>query len=137
VQAGAGHGEPGPGDDEEAAVAIDKDQRAAIGEVVTRLERDFYGRGPSSVRVTVGEGSPQVITVLSLDTLTTSDRTLRDRGVVSAVAAHHEALHQATSDDFCAEVAAIVGVTPTAYFARVDPTTGYAVRVFVLEEPGD
>jgi uncharacterized protein YbcI len=117
-------------------VTIDKDQRAAIGEAVTRLERDFYGRGPSSVRVTVGEGAPLVITVLSLDTLTTSDRTLRDRGVVSAVTAHHEALHQATSADFRAEVAAIVGLEPSAYFARVDPATGYAVRVFVLDPDG-
>jgi uncharacterized protein YbcI len=111
---------------------IDKEQRAAIGEAVTRLERDFYGRGPSSVRVTASEGTPVIITVLSLDTLTTSDRTLIDRGVVSAVTAHHEALHEATSQDFRTEVAAIVGIMPTAYFAQVDPRTGYAVRVFVF-----
>lgn len=111
---------------------IDKEQRAAIGEVVTRLERDFYGRGPSSVRVSASEGSPVIVTVLSLDTLTTSDRTLIDRDCVPAVTAHHEALHQATSDDFRTEVAAIVGTAPTAYFAQVDTGTGYAVRVFVF-----
>jgi uncharacterized protein YbcI len=113
---------------------IDRERRAAIGEAVTRLERDFYGRGPSSVRVTASEGSPAIITVLSLDTLTTSDRTLLDRGVVSAVTAHHEALHEATSDDFRSEVADIVGRSPTAYFAQVDPRTGYAVRVFVFDD---
>ncbi len=112
---------------------IDREQRAAIGEAVTRLERDFYGRGPSSVRVTASEGAPVVVTVLSLDTLTTSDRTLVDRGAVYAVTAHHEALHAATSDDFRAEVATIVGRSPSAYFAQVDPHTGYAVRVFVFE----
>lgn len=116
-------------------MAIDRDQRAAIGETVTRLERDFYGRGPSSVRVTSSDGSPEMITVLSLDTLTTSDRTLVDRGVVSAVRAHHEALNEATQDDFRSEVGAIVGSAPDAYFAQVDPHTGYAVRVFVFTHP--
>jgi uncharacterized protein YbcI len=112
---------------------IGREQRAAIGDAVTRLERDFYGRGPSSVRVSISEGTPTTITVLSLDTLTTSDRTLVDRGVVSAVTAHHEALHAATSEDFRGEVAAIVGTPPSAYFAQVDPNTGYAVRVFVFD----
>lgn len=117
-------------------MSIDRDQRAAIGEAVTRLERDFYGRGPSSVRVTASDGSPEVVTVLSLDTLTTSDRTLVDREVVPAVVAHHEALHQATRADFCNEVTAIVGKPPDAYFAQVDPRTGYAVRVFVFDHDG-
>lgn len=112
---------------------IDREQRAAIGEAVTRLERDFYGRGPSSVRVTASEGVPTIVTVLSLDTLTTSDRTLVERGVVSAVTAHHEALHAATSEDFRREVATIIGSPPSAYFAQVDPHTGYAVRVFVFD----
>lgn len=112
---------------------IDREQRAAIADAVTRLERDFYGRGPSSVRVTASEGVPVIVTVLSLDTLTTSDRTLVERGVVSAVTTHHEALHAATSEDFRREVAAIVGSSPSAYFAQVDPHTGYAVRVFVFD----
>ncbi len=114
---------------------IDRDQRAAIGEAVTRLERDFYGRGPSSVRVTASDGSPEVVTVLSLDTLTTSDRTLVERGGIGAVRAHHQAVHEATSEDFRTEVAAIVGDEPSAYFAQVDPHTGYAVRVFVFDGP--
>lgn len=113
-------------------MAIGKDQRAAIGEAVTRLERDFYGRGPSSVRVAVSEGSPLVITVLSLDTLTAADRTLVDRQSVGAVIAHHDALHEATREDFCAEIDAIVGEVPHAYLAQVDPHSGYALRVFVL-----
>ncbi|QBI18312.1 DUF2294 family protein [Egibacter rhizosphaerae] len=114
-------------------MAISKDQRAAIGEAVTRLERDFYGRGPSSVRVSTSEGDPEIVTVLSLDTLTVADRTLVDRGEMSSVLAHHDALHLATKDDFCSEVAAIVGDEPDAYFARVDPLTGYAARVFVFD----
>lgn len=114
---------------------IDRDQRAQIGEAVTRLERDFYGRGPSSVRVTASDGTPEIVTVLSLDTLTTSDRTLAERGGIGAIRAHHQAVHEVTSDDFRAEVRAIVGEEPSAYFAQVDPHTGSAVRVFVFADP--
>ena len=34
---------------------MSREQRAAIGEAIVRLERQFYGRGPSSVRVSVTE----------------------------------------------------------------------------------
>lgn len=111
---------------------IPKEQRAAVGEAVMKLEREFYGRGPESVRVSVSEGDPDVITVLSVDSLTTMDRTLADRDRVPAVVAHHQAIHDATAPDFCNEVTNIVGRRPDAYLAQVEPSTGYAVRVFVF-----
>lgn len=113
---------------------VTKEQRAAIGEAVMKLEREFYGRGPSSIRVSVSDSAPQVITVLSVDSLTAADRTLVDRGHVASVTAHHQALHGATAGDFCEEVENVVGQAPDAYLAQVDPDTGYAVRVFVFTE---
>ena len=86
------------------AMEISKEQRAAVAESITRLERDFYGRGPTSVRVSVSNGDPEVITALSIDRLTAMDRTLADRGMVAQVVAHHQAVHQATSSEFCGEV---------------------------------
>lgn len=115
-------------------MSVNKEQRAAIAEVVTRLERDFYGRGPSSVRVSTSGGVPEVVTVLSLDTLTAADRTLVERGAVASVVEHHVALHLATRDEFVDEVGGIVGRRPEAYFAQVDPDTGYALRVFVFDD---
>lgn len=112
---------------------LTKEQRAEIAETVTKLERDLYGRGPSSVRVWNSGGSPEVVTVLSMDTLTVSDQTLVERGAVNAVAARHDSLHMATYDDFWHAVADVVGEEPNAYFGQVDPHTGYAVRVFVFE----
>lgn len=111
---------------------IAREQRAAIGEAVVKLEREFYGRGPSSVRVSVGTGDLSVITVLSVDSLSAMDRTLADRGKVDAVVAHHQLLHDATADDFCGAVGTLVGQEPDAYLSQVDPATGYAVRVFVF-----
>jgi uncharacterized protein YbcI len=111
---------------------ISKEQRAAVAESITRLERDFYGRGPTSVRVSVSNGDPEVITALSIDRLTAMDRTLADRGMVAQVVAHHQAVHQATSSEFCVELEKIVGRRPSAYLAQLDPATGYAVRVFVF-----
>ena len=118
-------------------MTITKDQRAAIGEAVMRLERDFYGRGPSSIRVATSDSAPQIVTVLSVDSLTVADRTLVERGAVAAVVAHHEAVHLATHDVFSKEIEAIVGQRPDAYFAQVDPHTGYAVRVFVFDDGSD
>jgi len=116
---------------------ITKEQRAAIAEVITKLERDFYGRGPTSVRVTVTTGDPELITALSTDRLTIMDRTLVNRGMVTEVIAHHQAVHQATSSEFCAGVAHIVGRQPSSYLAQLDPATGYAVRVFVFADDDD
>jgi uncharacterized protein YbcI len=111
---------------------ITKEQRSAIGEAVMRLERDFYGRGPSSIRVSISDSAPEVITVLSVDSLTAADRTLLDRGSEDAIRAHHRAVHEATEDDFRAAVQKVVGVAPDAYLAQVDPATGFAVRIFVF-----
>ena len=113
---------------------LSRDQRAQLQEVIMKLERDFYGRGPSLVRVSVSDSAPHVITVLSVDSLTAADRTLTDRNLVAPVVAHHEAVHIATADDFVDEVETIVGLRPNAYMAQVDPRTGYAVRVFVFDE---
>lgn len=113
---------------------ITKEQRAAVGEAVMKLERDFYGRGPSSIRVSVSDSAPEVITVLSVDSLTAADRTLVERGSVEAVSAHHRAVHEATGADFCSAVEDTVGQRPDAYLAQVDPATGYAVRIFVFTD---
>ncbi len=116
---------------------ISKEQRSAIGEAVVKLERDFYGRGPSSVRVSIGTGDLHVITVLSVASLSAMDRTLAERAKIDAVVRHHQALHEVTAEDFCEQVAAIVGQYPDSYLAQVDPVTGYAVRVFVFTRDGE
>jgi uncharacterized protein YbcI len=116
---------------------ITKEQRAAIAEVITKLERDFYGRGPTSVRVSVSNGDPEVITALSIDRLTNMDRTLVDRGLIDEVLSHHQAVHQATAEEFCDGVAAVIGAQPSSYLAQLDPETGYAVRVFVFSDAED
>lgn len=113
---------------------ISREQRAGVAEMVMQLEREFYGRGPTSVRVSVSNGEPEVITVLSLDTLTTMDRTLVEKNMIKQVVAHHQAVHEATASEFCDEMEGIVGRRPSAYLAQVDPDTGYAVRVFVFAD---
>ncbi|MGI8873537.1 MAG: Na-translocating system protein MpsC family protein [Egibacteraceae bacterium] len=116
---------------------LTKEQLAAIAEAVTRLERDLYGRGPSSVRVSSSGDNPRVVTVLSVDSLTTMDRTLAERDKVQAVVAHHQAVGEATSEDFIGGIEVIVERRPDVYLAQVDPETGYAVRVFLFAEDGD
>ena len=111
---------------------ISREQRAALGEAVVRLEREFYGRGPSSVRVSVSDVEPHTITVLSIDSLTTMDRTLRDRDRHQAIVLHHQAIHEVTSADFLDEVEKILDRRPDAYLSQVDPTDGYAVRIFIF-----
>ena len=112
---------------------ISNEDRAAVGETVVKLERDFYGRGPGSVKVSIGGGDLSVITVLSVDSLSAMDRTLIDRDRRSAVVSHHQAVNDATADDFCDAIADIVGRGVDSYLAQVDPSTGYAVRVFVFD----
>lgn len=111
---------------------ITKAQRNAVAEKITSLERAFYGRGPRNVQVSVSDDEPVSLVVLSIDTLTVADSVLSERGHRDAVIKHHEALHDATRQDFLEAIENIVGATVTAYLAQVHPSTGYAVRVFVF-----
>jgi uncharacterized protein YbcI len=113
---------------------VSREQRAAIGEAIVRLERQFYGRGPSSVRVSVTEETPVSIVALSVDSLTAADRTLNDRGARDAVRRHHEALNTATREDFVRVIEDIVHEPVTAYLAQIHPLTGYGIRVFLFDE---
>jgi len=88
---------------------VSREQRAAIGEAIVRLERQFYGRGPSSVRVSVTEETPVSIVALSVDSLTAADRTL-------------------------SELVDIVQEPVTAYLAQIHALTGYGIRVFLFDE---
>ena len=115
-------------------VNISREQRSLIAEAVTRLERQFYGRGPSNVRVSVTTDDPVSVAVLSTDSLTAADYALSNRGRSDAVIRHHEALHEVTRQDFVNAVESIVNRTVTAYLAQVHPVTGYAFRVFLFSE---
>lgn len=116
---------------------ITRSQRAAVAERVTQLERAFYGRGPSNVKVSVSQDEPVSVVVLSIDSLTAADSVLSERGYQEAVRRHHEALHVATRADFIGAVEEVVGTRVHAYLAQVHPMTGHAVRVFILAEGGD
>ncbi|TDP96643.1 Na-translocating system protein MpsC family protein [Labedaea rhizosphaerae] len=113
---------------------ITKAQRNAVAEKITSLERTFYGRGPRNVKVSVSEDDPVSLVVLSVDSLTVADAVLTERGYRAAVIEHHEALHEATREDFLSAIEAIVGEPVSAYLAQVHPGTGNAVRVFVFSD---
>lgn len=113
---------------------ITRAQRSSVAERITSLERQFYGRGPRSVQVSVSDDDPVSLVVLSIDSLTVADAVLGERGHREAVIRHHEALHEATREDFLAAVEEIVGRPVTAYLAQVHPNTGTAIRVFVFSE---
>ena len=115
-------------------VQVSREQRAAIGDAVVRLERQFYGRGPSSVRVSVAEEAPVSIVALSIDGLTAADRTLNERGRPDAVLRHVESLNDATREDFVHAVEEIVGQPVSAYLAQIHPITGYGIRVFLFDD---
>ena len=113
---------------------ITKAQRNAVAEKITSLERTFYGRGPRNVKVSVSEDDPVSLVVLSVDSLTVADAVLTERGYRAAVIQHHEALHEATREEFLSAIEAIVGEPVSAYLAQVHPGTGNAVRVFVFSD---
>lgn len=116
---------------------ITRAQRAAVAERITQLERAFYGRGPSNVKVSVSQDDPVSLVVLSIDSLTAADAVLSERGYREAVLRHHEALHEATRPEFISAVEELVGARVHAYLAQVHPVTGHAARVFIFADPGD
>ena len=111
-----------------------REQRAAIGEAIVRLERQFYGRGPSSVRVSVTEETPVSIVALSVDSLTAADRTLNERGAQGRGPPPPRGAEHRAREDFVRAIEDIVQEPVTAYLAQIHALTGYGIRVFLFDE---
>jgi len=102
----------------------------AISNALTRMHREYYGRGATSVRTSIGRD--HVITFLE-DILTPSERTLVDSGHLEPVRQTRLAFQVAMRDEFVGTVERATGRKVRAFLSQVHFDPDIAAELFLLE----
>jgi uncharacterized protein YbcI len=105
-------------------------QSTSVGNAITRLHRDHYGRGATTTRTVMQRN---YIAVFLHDIYTPVERTLIDAGNAEQVKTTRQAFQMAMRDPFTAAVEEITGKKVAAFMSQVHFDPDMAVEVFVLE----
>jgi uncharacterized protein YbcI len=115
-------------------MSMDADERRkqaqALSNAMTKLHRDYYGRGPGAVRTVIGHDHAMCILE---DIYTPVERTLLDGGEVEAVRQTRLAFQRTMEPRFVAAVEGILGRKVRAFLSQVTLSPDISVEVFVLE----
>jgi uncharacterized protein YbcI len=109
-------------------------QATAVGNAITRLHRDRYGRGATTTR-TVFQGN-RIIAFLE-DIYTAVERTLIDAGDWEQVKATRQSFQMAMRGPFTEAVEEITGRKVIAFMSQVHLDPDMAAEIFVLAENGE
>jgi uncharacterized protein YbcI len=105
----------------------------AVSNVMTKLHREYYGRGPTNVRTVVGYD--HVICFLE-EIFTPVERTLLDSGETEAVRQTRLAFQRAMEERFVTAIEEIVERKVRSFLSQVSLDPDISVEVFVLEPDG-
>jgi uncharacterized protein YbcI len=109
----------------------DQARRAtAVGNAISRLYREHYGRGATTVRTVMNRN--YVVSFLE-DIYTPVERTLIDAGNEQTVKDTRQAFQMAMGPAFAATVEEITGRKVIAFMSQVHFKPDMAAEVFVLE----
>jgi uncharacterized protein YbcI len=122
------------GDGESPATAASNGRMGSpatlISNAMSRLHRDFYGRGPDTVRTDIGRD--HVITFLE-GTHTPVERTLLEAGETEAVIETRLAFQRAMKSKFVECVEEATGRKVRAFLSQVSMDPDISAEIFVLE----
>lgn len=105
-------------------------QSTSVGNAITRLHRDHYGRGATTTRTVMQRN---YIAVFLHDIYTPVERTLIDAGDREQVKTTRQAFQMAMRGPFTEAVEEITGKKVVAFMSQVHFDPDMAVEVFVLE----
>jgi len=105
----------------------------ALSNVMTKLHREYYGRGPDGVRTVLG--TDLVVCVLE-DIYMPVERTLLDAGEVAAVRETRLAFQRAMETRFVGAVEEIMARKVRAFMSQVHVDPDISCEIFVLEPDG-
>ena len=109
-------------------------QAIAVGNAITRLHRDRYGRGATTTR-TIFHGN-RIIVFLE-DIYTPAERTLIDAGDWEQVKVTRQSFQVAMQVPFSRAVEEITGRPVIAFMSQVHREPDMAAEIFVLGENGE
>lgn len=101
-----------------------------ISNGLSKLHRDHYGRGPTSVRTIYGHD--HVVTFLE-DIRTPLERTLIESGETASVHEVRRAFQRAMKERFIAVVEEATGRTVRAFMSEVSLDPDISAEIFVLD----
>jgi len=115
-------------------MSVESDERRkqaqALSNAMTKLHRDYYGRGPGAVRTVIGHDHAMCILE---DIYTPVERTLLDGGEMEAVKQTRLAFQRTMEGRFTEAVETILGRKVHAFLSQVSLEPDISVEVFVLE----
>ena len=103
---------------------------SVISNGLSKLHREYYGRGPNSVRTIYGHDN--VVTFLE-DIYTPLERTLVEAGETAAVVEVRRAFQRAMKERFIAVVEGATGRTVRAFMSEVSLKPDISAEIFVLD----
>jgi uncharacterized protein YbcI len=105
-------------------------QATAIGNAITRLHRDHYGRGATTTRTVMQRN---YVAAFLEDIYTPVERTLINAGQEAAVKETRQVFQMAMRERFCDAVEEITGRKVIAFMSQVHFAPDMAAEIFVLE----
>ena len=110
----------------------DPTQPVAIGNAITRLHREHYGRGATTTRTVLSRNGDYIVVFLE-DIYTTVERTLIDAGNKETVKETRQAFQMAMGARFSEAVEEITGRKVIQFMSQVSFDPDMAAEIFVLE----
>jgi uncharacterized protein YbcI len=105
--------------------------RSAISSDMTRLHREYYGRGPTKARTYIQD---DLVAVVLQETFTRAERTLVERGEVDAIQQIRRRFQQQMADEFTAIVEQATGRKVRAFLSETNLEADIAVEIFLLAD---
>jgi uncharacterized protein YbcI len=106
--------------------------RAEISNAMVGLKKQFYGKGPTSVKTYINDS--YVFCVMS-GGLTRNEQTLLDRGEAELVRTYRLRFQDAMAAATTESIERITGRSVLSYHSQIAFEPEYAVEFFVLDEP--
>ena len=104
-------------------------QAIAVGNAISRLHREHYGRGATTVRTVINRDHVAFLH----DIYTPVERTLIDAGSQETVKETRQAFQMAMRDMFAQAVEEIMGRKVVGFMSQVHFAPDMAAEIFVLE----
>jgi uncharacterized protein YbcI len=105
--------------------------RASISNEMTRLHREYYGRGPTKAKTYIQD---DLVVVVLEETFTVAERTLVDRGEIDAIQQIRRRFQQQMADEFTALVEQATGRSVRAFLSETHLETDVSVEIFLLSD---
>jgi uncharacterized protein YbcI len=110
---------------------VSGEQRATISGEIVRLQREYYGRGPTKARV---HDSGDVIVVVLEESFTPAEKTLIERGEAEGIQDIRRRFQRAMAEQFISIIEQATGRQVRSFFSDTDLDEDVSVEVFLLAE---